>query len=424
MPPEQDSEEQRRQRSEEARRAAMRLKIEQKKAQERQIAADIANVDKKGTKRIVFEDSDEEGEEVAEEKATSSSSSTVQASSKPRGPKLFDSEDEKDDEDDVINEDFMKNRHSGPKGEKLMKLESRFNSDPRFKLDDKFAESDSDDDGGNAEGSAEKAEMKQEKDKHRELLSRILGKTVEEKKPKTSSETLLKARPFTRFDPENPEHLEWMKAFEAAKNPKKTPVVAESSGKSDGDDSEGEGVEKEKDEEEEEKEEKSDDEFEKAEIFFKMDEQFAVEMKERKEEPTGAAGFSFLSSIGRKYEEPPENDEEEEAEIPEEPEKVEAPTPTPTPQVTLKSGKPIISAFFVDPFVDEKIKSMAANFRRTQTVEKVIDKWAPHRDAIFKLWKKQRRDAVKKQKDSFFTNGKQQRKRKIEEEENAEKPAA
>lgn len=28
-----------------------------------------------------------------------------------------------------------------------MKLESRFNADPRFKLDDKFAESDSDEDG-------------------------------------------------------------------------------------------------------------------------------------------------------------------------------------------------------------------------------------------------------------------------------------
>ncbi|CAI2350122.1 unnamed protein product [Caenorhabditis sp. 36 PRJEB53466] len=399
MSQEADPEEKRRQRSEEARRAALRQRIEQQKARERQIAEDIANVDKKATKRIVFEDSDDEDVEKTDsgEKPISTSKSSS------KRPKLFDSEDEMENEkDDVIDEETLVNRHSGPKGEKLMKLESRFNSDPRFKLDDKFAESDSDD----QEMDEERKEMKKEKDKNRELLSRILGKTVEEKKPKLTttsdaSGALLKARPFTRFDPENPEHLEWMRAFEASKNPKKL----EKSAHSEGEKNESDG------EKEEEEDEKSDEEFEKTEIFFKMDEQFSNELKKQKEAGDSASnGFSFLSSIGRNYE--PEPEEKPTKKL----EKNGKNGEGTAEKASLLKAKPTSSAFFVDPFSDEKIKSLAANFRRTQTVEKVIDTWAPHRDAIFKLWKKQRRDAVKKQKDAIFTNGK--RKRKVE--ENAE----
>lgn len=61
--PSEDTEEARRQRSDDARRAALRERIERQKERERQIAADIANVDKKPTKRIVFADSDDEEEE-------------------------------------------------------------------------------------------------------------------------------------------------------------------------------------------------------------------------------------------------------------------------------------------------------------------------------------------------------------------------
>lgn len=119
--------------------------------------------------------------------------------------------------------------------------------------------------------------MKQEKDKNRELLSKILGKSVEEKKPKqTSSDAsgaLLKARPFTRFDPENPEHLEWMKAFEAAKNPKSKVKSAENE-----DDKEDDKETDKEDDKEEEPEKSEDEEFDKAEMFFKMDDQFAEEV--------------------------------------------------------------------------------------------------------------------------------------------------
>ncbi|EFP04749.1 hypothetical protein CRE_29871 [Caenorhabditis remanei] len=419
MMDDEDTIEKRRQRSDEARRAAMKLKSQQKNERDRQIAADIANVDKKATKRIVFESEseDEEEEKTAENKQKSTKSSS---SSSSKRPKLF--EDSGDEDGQEKDDEFeIKNRHSGPKGEQLMKMEARFNSDPRFKLDDKFAESDSDDDGNEAEN-AEKQEMKIEKDKNRELLSKILGKSVEEKKPKTAETATLKARPFTRFDPENPEHVAWMKEFEASKNPHKAKKTTETEDKAKDSDDEEKEDESEKNAEKEAFEgendvESGDEDFEKAEIFFKMDEGFTKEMKERKETgESSAGGFSFLSMMGRKYED--EVDEEEVETVIEKNELVEKKKSKPVDKMehvekALLKVK-VSTKFFVDPLSDEKIKSLAANFRRTQTVEKVIDKWAPHRDAIFKLWKKQRRDAVKKQKESFFTNGK--RKRKAEDE--------
>lgn len=56
--------------------------------------------------------------------------------------KLFDDDSSGDEEPGLIK---IANRHEGKKGEKLMKLEARFNSDSRFKLDEKFVSSGSDD---------------------------------------------------------------------------------------------------------------------------------------------------------------------------------------------------------------------------------------------------------------------------------------
>ena len=111
-------------------------------------------------------------------------------------------------------------------------------------------------------------------------------------------------------------------------------------------------------------------------------------MKERKETgESSAGGFSFLSMMGRKYED--EVDEEEVETVIEKNELVEKKKSKPVDKMehvekALLKVK-VSTKFFVDPLSDEKIKSLAANFRRTQTVEKVIDKWAPHRDAIFKV---------------------------------------
>lgn len=109
-------------------------------------------------------------------------------------------------------------------------------------------------------------------------------------------------------------------------------------------------------------------------------------MKERKDgDDPSTGGFSFLSMIGRKYDdEAVEDDGENLKKIEPTQSKAEPSGNVDKIEKSLLKVK-VSTKFFVDPLSDEKIKSLAANFRRTQTVEKVIDKWAPHRDAIFKV---------------------------------------
>ncbi|KAK6015548.1 DnaJ domain protein [Ostertagia ostertagi] len=96
-----------------------------------------------------------------------------------------------------------------------MKLEARFNSDSRFKLDEKFVSSGSEDE--------DEDEVVQERSKQLEVLSRVLGSTVKpQKKTLKSSEKdakgHAKVRPFTRFDPFNEEHVRWLKKEEELRN--------------------------------------------------------------------------------------------------------------------------------------------------------------------------------------------------------------
>ncbi|CAB3406273.1 unnamed protein product [Caenorhabditis bovis] len=365
--------EERRRKSEAARRAAIRERIERQKLREKQIAEDIANVDKKSSKRIVFDDdSDEEQEAV--EKA-------------PKKPKLFDSDDEEGEEGKEEEELLIKNRHSGVKGEKLMKLETRFNNDPRFKMDDKFAESD--------ESEADEAEIRMEKEKNRELLSKILGKSIgDDSKSKKKIDGSV-ARPFTRFDPLNEEHVAWMKQFGEKQEKKKK--KEEDAGQNDEDADE--------EEQEEEEERSGEEECEKKEIFYELDEKFSTELKELSEGKKSENGFSFLEMIGRKHD---EEDAEAESTIrPEIPK--EKPSEIDVTKPLLATSTVKSTRFFVDAS-DEQIRSMAMNFRRTQSIEKIIDRWTPHRDAIFKVWKKQRRDALKIEKEKMSWSGNRKRK--------------
>ncbi|VDP12284.1 unnamed protein product [Heligmosomoides polygyrus] len=135
--------------SEEQRLASIRAKKELEKQRNAIVAQALREVDQK-RKRVVFSDS--EGEEV--------SRLGVRCSL----------------------------------GEKLMKLEARFNSDSRFKLDEKFVSSGSDDE--------DESEVVQERAKNLEVLSKVLGNTGSSGHPK--------ARPFTRFDPFNEEHVRWV----------------------------------------------------------------------------------------------------------------------------------------------------------------------------------------------------------------------
>ncbi|PIO65108.1 hypothetical protein TELCIR_13236 [Teladorsagia circumcincta] len=167
-------------------------------------------------------------------------------------------------------------------GEKLMKLEARFNSDSRFKLDEKFVSSGSEDEDEN--------EVVQERSKQLEVLSRVLGSTVKpQKKTLKSSEKDAKGqkvRPFTRFDPFNEEHVRWLKQEEELKNAAASDEDSNEEQAVPGGNEEGQM---------------------KNGIRYEMQPDFAEELKMRLageasavESSNGNGGFSFLAMVGRK----------------------------------------------------------------------------------------------------------------------------
>ncbi|CAD6196703.1 unnamed protein product [Caenorhabditis auriculariae] len=373
-----DTEDERRERSEAARKAAMRERIERQKQQNRIISSDIQAIDTKKSKKIMFDDSDSE-EETSTSKKTSD------------GLKLFEDSDEDGEQELKIS-----NRHTGPKGEKLMQIEARFNNDPRFKLDDKFVESDSD----SEDVDPEKEEIQQEKTKNKELLSKVLGKHLKEEKKETKL-----FRPFTRYDPDNEEHVRWMQQFQKRNEDKEKVKDAEKKSE-------------EKDSSEESDDEEGEDDEEKpstssaapVEIAYELDASFAKELKAKEQgQDVGDSSFSFLEMMGRKSS----------AEQDRKPPSFVALKPIPPAQPQPKKGTKALplshgaaSKFFLDA-QDQQVRSMAANFRRTQDIQKIINNWTTYRDSIMKIWQKQRRVAMKKEIHDPFLSRQRIRKRKM-----------
>uniref|UniRef100_A0A8C5UBD1 Nucleolar protein 8 n=1 Tax=Malurus cyaneus samueli TaxID=2593467 RepID=A0A8C5UBD1_9PASS len=106
----------------------------------------------------------------------------AKSASKPSG-RLFDSsEDEQEDTDD---ERFkIKPQFEGKAGEKLLKLQSRFGADERFRMDARFLESDSEEEGETDSVKAdEEEELAAEKKKNLQILGSILNINLEQPKP-------------------------------------------------------------------------------------------------------------------------------------------------------------------------------------------------------------------------------------------------
>uniref|UniRef100_A0A8D0FLN5 Nucleolar protein 8 n=1 Tax=Strix occidentalis caurina TaxID=311401 RepID=A0A8D0FLN5_STROC len=96
--------------------------------------------------------------------------------------RLFESsEDEQDDTDD---ERFkIKPQFEGKAGEKLLKLQSRFGTDERFRMDARFLESDSEEEETNILKVGEEEELAAEKKKNLQILGSLLNINLEHSKP-------------------------------------------------------------------------------------------------------------------------------------------------------------------------------------------------------------------------------------------------
>lgn len=121
-------------------------------------------------------------------KLTQESSKSNQTSETVTKPNLF-NDDEDSDQEDFSGNFEIKEQFQGKKGEKLMKLQSRFQGDNRFKMDSKFLD-DSDNEDGDDEGNQKKTKVKvaesnpetaedDERQWQFNILEKVMGKRVQ-----------------------------------------------------------------------------------------------------------------------------------------------------------------------------------------------------------------------------------------------------
>ncbi|XP_070594709.1 nucleolar protein 8 isoform X2 [Erythrolamprus reginae] len=160
-------------------------------------------------KHIVFEsDSENELEEHTEEE--SPGTILVKEFIPKTSGKLFESSDEESDTADDKNDRFkIKPQFEGKAGEKLMRLQSHFGTDERFRMDTRFLESDSDQEEESKKlVTEEEEELSLEKKKNLEILKNILHIDIDPPKRRKLAAEGQKFRDMNslRYDPTRQDH--------------------------------------------------------------------------------------------------------------------------------------------------------------------------------------------------------------------------
>ncbi|NXB65415.1 NOL8 protein, partial [Struthidea cinerea] len=192
--------------------AALEERHRERELQKKLIQGALSNLDKQPEgkhKHIIF-DSDVENEAEVDEmlkKDASSGNMHGEVTPKPSG-RLFDSsEDEQEDTDD---ERFkIKPQFEGKAGEKLLKLQSRFGIDERFRMDARFLESDSEEEAEtNSLKADEEEELAAEKKKNLQILGSLLNINLEQPKPNKTATNVKKFKDINalRYDPTREDH--------------------------------------------------------------------------------------------------------------------------------------------------------------------------------------------------------------------------
>ncbi|XP_066528630.1 nucleolar protein 8 [Hoplias malabaricus] len=172
---------------------------------------------------LLFEDDDDEEEE--EEEAGEKHIFKEKDSKKAGGSRLFD--DSENEEDEAEEDHFqIKPQFEGKAGQKLMELQSRFGTDPRFQMTSKFLENDNEEEEEDA-GTQEplEQELVEEKKKNLAILQNVLNISIQ---PSDSSKEATKAKTFRdvsalHYDPTKEAHA----AFETkAETPNKESKAA------------------------------------------------------------------------------------------------------------------------------------------------------------------------------------------------------
>lgn len=155
----------------------------------------------KKSNKIIFNDSDNEESTPIKTPAVVVSKTAAKKANEKRNLTLFDDGDDSDQED--YGKGFaIKEQFQGAKGEKLMKLQSRFQNDARFKMDSRFlddinhGENDGDADEGVDDSAktshtrnGEQTAYDDERQWQYNILESVMGKKVNQGPSYTSKDT-------------------------------------------------------------------------------------------------------------------------------------------------------------------------------------------------------------------------------------------
>ncbi|XP_055326995.1 probable RNA-binding protein CG14230 [Sitodiplosis mosellana] len=185
----------------------------------------LAGVDTaKRSNKIVFGDDDDEGTAVSVTPQSTKALTQTKIKEKfsnEKKPALFDDAEDSDDEKGFEGNFAIKQQFEGKKGEKLRRLQDRFQGDSRFKMDSKFMEDGSDEsetEGGTSKQRDQKSVAKSSNDIETnetderqwqlDILEKVMGKKISGNTPR---ETQKKAPlSMLRFDPTRAEHTKFV----------------------------------------------------------------------------------------------------------------------------------------------------------------------------------------------------------------------
>ncbi|NWQ66013.1 NOL8 protein, partial [Neopipo cinnamomea] len=209
--------------------AALEERHRERELQKKLIQGALSNLDSQAAgkhKHIIFdsdvEDEAEVGETLKKDASLGNMHGEDKSAPKPSG-KLFDSsEDEQDEMDD---ERFkIKPQFEGKAGEKLLRLQSRFGTDERFRMDARFLESDSEEEAETKSLKADKEEeLAAEKKKNLQILGSLLNINLEQPKPNKTSTSAKKFKDINalRYDPTREDHAVFERKPSAAEKESK-----------------------------------------------------------------------------------------------------------------------------------------------------------------------------------------------------------
>ncbi|XP_068108094.1 nucleolar protein 8 [Hyperolius riggenbachi] len=212
--------------------AAMEERRKERELQKKTIQGALLKMESQASKKtqhIVFSSESGTESEKEEQKPTSETKVLPNDSKAKQGAaKLFDSsEEDSGSEDEKNDERFeIKAQYEGRSGEKLMRLQSRFGTDERFKMDSRFLESSSDDEDASEEaqkspGDAED-DLSAEKKKNLSILQSIMNVNVETRPTSKRAEKAKKFKDLNalHYDPTKEDHEEFETKAEEKKESK------------------------------------------------------------------------------------------------------------------------------------------------------------------------------------------------------------